>query len=292
MDIAFQHEQEPKSRSSSLWKRMKNIFLLSSFLGLLSFNIATLINDKLHTAAFNVLGSVLGYTLGSAFTDQILSDSPTVIRRQDVEVKTNKLAKEKMELVKDKETLTKNNTALQEKHTKLKTESAKRSDAVQKASKRMASRTIAGATRNIASLPGEAIPVLGTALIIGVTTWDIYDFCENLKDLNELNAVFEHQLEDQDKVCGMKVPTKEQVMDEVRENWEEAYRTAADQINQIEVTVPKTPPIMTWDEFMKEIKEIFDFLNQIIKVIVPETPPIMTLDKIKEKISDFFYRSE
>ncbi len=94
----------------------------------------------------------------------------------------------------------------------------------------------------------------------GVTTWDIYDFCENLKDLNELNGVFEHQLEDQDKVCGMKVPTKEQVMTEARENWQEAYRTAADQINQIKVTVPQTPPIMTWDEIKEEIKEVyFDF---------------------------------
>ena len=260
MGIAFQQEQEPKSRSSSLWKRMKNIFLLSSLLGLLSFNIATLINDKLHTAAFNVLGSVLGDTLGSAFSDQILSDSPTVTRRHDVEVKTKKLTKEKMELVKDKDTLTKNNTALKEKYTKLKTESAKRSDAVQKASKRMAYRSTAGATRNIASLPGEAIPVLGTALIIGVTTWDIYDLCENLKYLNELNGVFEHQLEDLDKVCGMKVPTKEHVMAEARENWQEAYRTAADQINQIKETVPKTPPIMTWDEIKEEIKEVyFDF---------------------------------
>ena len=58
---------------------MKNTLLLSLFLGLLSFNIATLMNDKLHTSAFNVLSSVLGYALGSTFIEQVLSDSPTVM---------------------------------------------------------------------------------------------------------------------------------------------------------------------------------------------------------------------
>ena len=168
-----------------------------------------------------------------------------------------KLTKEKTELIKDKETLTKNNTALQEKNTRLKTESAKRSDALQKTSKRMADRSTVGATRNIASLPGEAIPLLGTALIIGVTTWDMYDFCENLKDLNKLNGVFEHQLEDQDKVCGMKVPTKEQVMDEAKRNWQKAYKTAADHINQSGWTVPEIPPIMTWDEIIESVRRFF-----------------------------------
>lgn len=248
MDTDFQQEPAPRSRSPSLWKRMKNILLLSSFLGLLSFNIATLMNDELHTAAFKTLGSVLGYALGSTFTDQILSDSPTKQRGRDVE----KLTEENKKLIKDKATLTKNNTELQEKHTKLKTESAKRSVAVQKTSKRMASQSIVAATRNIASLPGQAIPVLGTALVIGVTTWDIYDFCNNLKYLNELNTVFEHQLEDQDKVCGVKVPTKEQVVAEMKKNWQEAYREAARHIK-----IPETPPIMTWDEFMEEIKEIY-----------------------------------
>ena len=284
MDTAFQLEQEPKSRSPSLWKRMRNILLLSSFLGLLSFNIATLINDTLHTSAFNVLSSVLGNALGNL----MLSHSPTVMRRQEVEkltkekkelikdnttlqekhtklkteskevaVKTKELADKNKALEKDKEILTKNNTALQEKNTRLKTESAKRSDALQKTSKRMADRSTVGATRNIASLPGEAIPLLGTALIIGVTTWDIYDFCNNLKDLNELNTVFEHQLEDQDKVCGMKVPTKEKVMDEVEKNWQKAYRTAAYHINQSGWTVPEIPPIMTWDEIIESVRRFF-----------------------------------
>lgn len=72
----------------------------------------------------------------------------------------------------------------------------------------MATRTIKGATRNIASLPGEAIPILGTSVIVGVTLWDIHDFCQNMKDLNELNDIFEHQRADQNTVCGMEVPTK------------------------------------------------------------------------------------
>ena len=50
----------------------------------------------------------------------------------------------------------------------------------------MARRSIIGATRNIASLPGQAIPLLGTTLIAGVAAWDFYDLCENMKDINGL----------------------------------------------------------------------------------------------------------
>jgi len=119
---------------------------------------------------------------------------------------------------------------LKDKHAKLKTESDRKVKTVQKVSKRIATRSVTGATRNIASLPGGTIPVLGTSIIVGVTLWDIHDFCQNMKDINELNSEFDHALEDQDQVCGMEVPTTEQVLADVKENWQQAYSDAKDQI--------------------------------------------------------------
>ncbi len=217
------HEQKPKSEGSSLWKRIKTALLLASLLGLLSANIATVVSDSLHTAAFNTLKSVLGLAFADTALTKILSQSPTVKRKDDVAVKTKELTDKNTRLIR-------NNTELEEKHAKLKTESARKAEAVQKTSKRVTKRSVVGATRNIASLPAETIPILGTSIIVGVTLWDIHDLCQNMKDLNELNDVFEHQLEDQDAVCGMEVPTKEQIMVDARENWQEAYKDAKYQI--------------------------------------------------------------
>ncbi|PSJ16433.1 hypothetical protein [Nitrosomonas supralitoralis] len=287
MNTVFQQEQKPKSRSRilSLWKRIKNTLLIFSFLGLLSLNIATLVNDELYTAAFRALTSVLKHALGPTLTDQLISHSPTIQRENDVRIATKKLSdinktlireeeiltkknkrltkdngvltKNNKTLIKDKEILTEANKVLKENHAKLISGSARKSAAVQKVSQRIASRSIAGATRNIASLPGETIPILGTTLIIGVTAWDILDSCEDLKDLNKLNSAFKHPLEDQDVVCGIEIPTKEEVMAEVKENWRKAYKNAAIEINKIEERVPEIPPMMTWSEIRNATQGIF-----------------------------------
>lgn len=283
MDSVFQHES--KSKGTRVWKRIKNMLLFSSFLGLVSLNIATLVSDSLHTVAFNVLGSAL-VPLGPGLTAEILRSAPVVKRKYDVEVATQEQRDKYMRLEKRYERLKRSHTKLNtnhkkleashteisKKHNMLKIKSARKAEAVQKASRRMANRTVVGARRNIASLPGESIPLIGTALIVGVTAWDIYDSCENLKDLNELNDVFKHHREDQTQVCGIKVPTKEWVTAKARENWREAYEAAANEINKaakftqshierIEVTVPKTPSIMTWEE----IEERYDDSVKLIE---------------------------
>lgn len=119
---------------------------------------------------------------------------------------------------------------MEEKHTKLKTESARKAETVQKISRGVATRAVIGATRNVTSLPGQAIPYAGAAFVVGVTIWDIHDLCQNMKDINELNNVFELQPENQDEVCGIEVPTKEQVIAEAKKNWQAAYKTAAYQV--------------------------------------------------------------
>lgn len=248
MDSTFQHEQESKSKGTSVWKRIKNMLLFSSFLGLVSLNIATLVSDSLHTAAFNVLRSAL-VPLGFELTD----------KHKGLEKRYEILKGSHNKLNTDHKKLEASHTEISKKHNMLEIESARKAEAVQKASRRMADRSVVGATRNIASLPGESIPLIGTVLIVGVTAWDIHDFCENLKDLNKLNDVFKYQREDQTQVCGIKVPTNEEVMVKASENWREAYEVAVNEINKaakftqnhterIEETVPKIPPIMAWEE--------------------------------------------
>ncbi|OQW82653.1 MAG: hypothetical protein BVN30_07915 [Proteobacteria bacterium ST_bin16] len=286
------HEQKPKFESVSLWKRIKNVLLLSSFLGLISANIATLVNDSLHTAAFNTLKSFLGYALTDTTLTRVLGQSPTIKRNDDAAVKTKELI--------DKNTrLARNNSELEEKHAKLKTESARKVKAVQKVSKRIATRSITSATRNIASLPGETIPVLGTSIIIGVTLWDIHDFCQNMKDINELNSEFDHALEDQDQVCGIEVPTKEQVLADVKENWQQAYSDAKDQIELSHMNAKdlinqkygdaKVQAIRMGDDLEDQFVDTYtDAMNKInqIKTQTQVPPPAEIWKTVKDKIYD------
>lgn len=72
----------PQKKKSSVSSELK-IFALT-VLVLVSMNIATLVSDSFHTAAFTKLNDVLADTLGSKFTDKMLSRSPTMIRKNEM----------------------------------------------------------------------------------------------------------------------------------------------------------------------------------------------------------------
>lgn len=41
-------------------------------------------------------------------------------------------------------------------------------------------------TRSIAAIPGEAIPYLGVAVLIAGTTYELYEACQSVRDLETL----------------------------------------------------------------------------------------------------------
>ncbi len=67
-----------------------------------------------------------------------------------------------------------------------------------------------------------------------------------MKEINRLNAEFDLPLEDEKGVCGIKIPPKETVIQQVKENWKGAYETAARTINDSETKIPVTPPKVHW----------------------------------------------
>ena len=209
-----------KSITFSLSKQIKKWLLAAALLILVSMNIATLINDSFHTAAFSALGAALGYTLA----DKILSRSPTVNRKNDVASATKEL--------------TRKNKSLKKQSANLQKKIDKRSAALKKFSKSAAKQSTIAATRNITSISGEAIPILGIAVIAGVTAWNIHDSCQMMKELDELNAEFELHLEEKQTVCGIEVPTKKEILAEMRESWLMAYKKARTAINHAAGEMP------------------------------------------------------
>lgn len=98
-------------------------------------------------------------------------------------------------------------------------------EAVGETSERIAKRTSRAAARNIATMPGESIPVYGIAVVVGATAWEVNDACQMMGDIYELDVAFnpDHAISDRE-VCGMRVPTAEELWDRIKAAPGEVWR--------------------------------------------------------------------
>ena len=82
-------------------------------------------------------------------------------------------------------------------------------------SKKLIERKVKATTRNASSVLGEAVPWAGIAIMVSVTTWDIYDYCQTMKDVNELGKAFGQPATDEGSVCGVRVPSYDEIIKSV-----------------------------------------------------------------------------
>ena len=225
----------PGAASRTLVQRIKRRLFVLSFCGLGALYVLTLISDEVHGAGYRVIKGLLASTVSNASVAQLLGRSSTAARQRDAAVATDKLMREKQILEASSKALQARQLALvksieqaEASNGALKRTAQVRAAAVMKATKRLALRSVTNAARNVSSVFAEAIPVVGTGIMLGVTAWDVIDACDTIKDINELNSVFEHPQEDSSKVCGMKVPTQQEVLSSVRGNAKAVYQSASD----------------------------------------------------------------
>jgi len=96
--------------------------------------------------------------------------------------------------------------------------------------KRISKRTVKAAARNAGSLAAEAIPYVGVAVIIGVTTLDLIDACDTMREIQSLNKEFRLESsasEDANDVCGKKIPDIETIWTDAKAGPEKAWEEAA-----------------------------------------------------------------
>jgi hypothetical protein len=153
--------------------------------GLVCSNVATLLSSAVLLTGANVLEWSLGHLLPDAIGTQVSNATPAAQYRK----------------------LQRSHQALNEEHAELKRVSVYRSNAVRTVSKRIAVRAAANAAKNVGGVFAEAVPYVGIGAIIAITASDLYDDCQTLKDLNEVNVAFGHETEDDSKVCGIKMPS-------------------------------------------------------------------------------------
>jgi hypothetical protein len=90
---------------------------------------------------------------------------------------------------------------------------------VKNVSQRIVKRTARNVTTNISSVVGEAIPYVGVITVIAVTALDVKDGCDTVRDINEMSKSLEIESIDdtENSVCGMKVPTADDIKKTVTE---------------------------------------------------------------------------
>jgi len=111
------------------------------------------------------------------------------------------------------------------------------SEAVDLTADGISKRAVKTSSREITSMAGQAVPYLGTAVIVGVTALELKDLCDTIKDMNELKRAFNPDLqpsEDEATVCSVKIASKEEIWDSVKSSPGQAYAAAREALPSLE----------------------------------------------------------
>lgn len=227
------------AQKPSLCRRLlafKTVLVAFSLVGLLASNVASLVSASAHDWMHNALWSVLSIS-GQAVADRALANGPKAKMDQKVKVKTADLEAKNRHLLATNEIQAKELDAVHVKNRKLVRQleiNGKQAKATVEAVHR---RLAKGVSRNVAALPSESIPYLGLGVTLAVTSLDIYDACQTMKDFNDLLRMME-QGEEKPDLCGQKVPTLDQVLASTRVEWRSSVQRVADEARAFKVPTP------------------------------------------------------
>jgi len=141
------------------------------------------------------------------------------------------------------------------------------SAAVNETADTIGKRSLKSARNNIAAMPGEAIPWLGTSVIVGVTALELYDLCATIKDMNELKRAFNPSTSVTDEeltVCSMEVPSTEDILSAVKNSPSAAWAKAKDITPTLEeIKATEMPDFSSWwDEKQKNTSDLSEKINK------------------------------
>lgn len=190
-----------------LTQKTKNIIFTLVILLLIASNLATLLSWRVHESMHNMISQTVSF-FSTEMAKKVLLSSPSVQLQIRVEshskIMTQKLQNDLQEM-KDKE---------QKLRKKLATNGSKAKSAVQLIEKRI-QRNL---RRNVIALSSEGIPAISLGVSAVVTTMDIYDACETMKDFNDVLLAMEQAPVTTD-VCSFTIPTTDSLKAMFNTNW-------------------------------------------------------------------------
>jgi hypothetical protein len=236
---------------SSLWRRFlafKTLLMALSMVGMLASNVASLVSASAHDWMHNAMWRVLSIA-GHAVADRALAHSPKSKLEQDVKMKTADLDTRNKQLTVANELQAKQLDAAHAKSQKLAHQLEANGKQAKETVATVHKRLTKSVSRNVAALPSEALPYLGIGVTLAVTSLDIYDACQTMKDFNALLRMM-GQGEEHPDLCGQKVPTVDQVLAGVKTEWRTSVQRVADESKALKVTAPEVR-LPTRDEVAK-----------------------------------------
>ena len=129
--------------------------------------------------------------------------------------------------------------------------------AVEVTANKIGKRAQKSAARNVASMPGEAIPWLWTAVIVGVTALELHDLCATIKDMTELKRAFDPTLtssEEELEVCSITVPPKDVILAAVKASPHKAWEKAKELTPSIEEISEMEMPEVNFQDLWSKTK--------------------------------------
>lgn len=109
---------------------------------------------------------------------------------------------------------------------------------------RVKTRTASLATTNLGATFGQAIPWIGVGVVVAATAYELKSACNTMKDMHALEMALNPLAVDDPevaKVCGIRVPTKEEVWKAIKESPGEALQRAVNAFAALPDVMPAMP---------------------------------------------------
>ena len=250
-DLFFNHnEMNPMLAKDFLTPKVKKIVFVLLIITLLVTNLASLLSWRTHEVMYSMLSNTVS-VFGDGASQKVLFNSPKVQLELKVERRTKELSTKVAQFKKDNEKL---NTDLHKLNKTISSHKFKAKSAILNIQKRI-QKNIA---RNVAALPSEGVPAVSLGVGVAVTAMDIYDACATMKDFNSVLVEMGEVVADQ-SVCGVNIPSSDQVMTMLSTHWNSSLDTVAKEAKQYNL-----PPITVQPPTLKAIKHITcDLLNMM-----------------------------
>lgn len=228
---------------------LKPLLLIFSLTGLVASNIASVVSasahDWMHSAIWRVAS--LG---GEAVADRVVANGPKGKLNQSVKERTAELESRNKQLSSAHELQARQVDAAHAQTQKLARQLEVNGKQAKETVAAVHQRLARGISRNMAALPSEAVPYVGIGVALAVTSLDLHDACQTMKDFNALLLMM-GQGQEHPGLCGHKVPTVEQVLAKVNTEWRSGYALVKDEAAKVQhIRMPDlTSP--TWDELAR-----------------------------------------
>lgn len=232
---------------------------LSLTLLLCATNILTLLDQDFRNGAYDLVARIAAsrplQTIGlSEIAKAVEERKPALLEKKAVERATARLIESNAGLLRDVAVLKNDRAALAAERRILQKQIgishallASHKDRIVKLGAKVLGRASRSVTRHLMSLPGHALPVLSATVAVASTALDVNDACDSLKELDELNESVGLPPENRSKVCGVTVPTPEELLADARRNWRSVYQKSADALNSGAQIIPRSAPAISFE---------------------------------------------